>query len=57
VRHGLDEPLELYDLSSDIGEKNDVAGLHPEVVARIKAYLAKCRTDSPDYPVVTPERG
>ncbi|MDO8538856.1 MAG: arylsulfatase [Opitutaceae bacterium] len=29
-------PLELYDLSSDPGEKNDLAAKHPEVVTRLR---------------------
>jgi hypothetical protein len=28
-------PAELYNLASDLGERNDVAGEHPEVVARL----------------------
>ena len=32
-------PLELYDLSQDVGEQNDVAGKNPDVVARFEAYL------------------
>ena len=44
-------PLELYDLANDIGEKNDVAAAHPEVVARIAAYLETARTDSDLWPV------
>ena len=30
---------ELYDLTNDISEKNDLAASHPEVVARMKAEL------------------
>ncbi|MFB3827357.1 MAG: arylsulfatase [Bryobacteraceae bacterium] len=50
VRHGLEAPLELYDLSTDPGEKKDVAAEHQDVVKRMRAYLANCRTESPDYP-------
>jgi len=41
VRHKSNIPFELYDLSSDIGEKNNVAAGHPEIVAKIEAYI-KC---------------
>lgn len=51
VRHGLETPLELYDLSSDPGEKNNIAAAHGDVIARMESYLATCRTDSEDYPV------
>jgi hypothetical protein len=37
-------PLELYHLARDVGESTDVPGAHPEVVARIEAYLAFART-------------
>jgi arylsulfatase A-like enzyme len=50
VRHGLGKPLELYDLSSDIGESKDIAAAHPEVVRDLEAFLRDCREDSPDYP-------
>jgi arylsulfatase A-like enzyme len=51
VRFGLKAPLELYDLKSDIGEKNNVAGAHPDVVARLEKIMAAARVDSPDFPV------
>jgi arylsulfatase A-like enzyme len=35
VRLKDDAPIELYDLESDIGEANDVAADHPEVVQRM----------------------
>jgi arylsulfatase A-like enzyme len=51
IRHGIKEPLELYDLATDPGEAKDVAVAHPDVVQRIEAYLRTARTDSPHYPV------
>jgi arylsulfatase A-like enzyme len=50
VRHGLDTPLELYDLESDIAESKNVAASHPSVVRAIEDFLRECRTESPDYP-------
>jgi arylsulfatase A-like enzyme len=50
VRFGLKEPLELYDLKTDVAEKNDVAARRPDIVARIEKYLATARTDSPAWP-------
>lgn len=43
--------LELYNLNEDIGEKNDIASLHPDVVKEIENYLATARVDSPYWPV------
>ena len=37
----LDEPLELYDLDGDIGEENDVAAEHPDVIAEIEYRLTR----------------
>lgn len=51
VRHGLAAPLELYDLAADIGESNNVAAGHQDVVANIEGFLRGCRTESGEYPV------
>jgi arylsulfatase A-like enzyme len=51
VRLAPSAPLELYDLSQDIGEKSNVAANNPEVVARIAAYLETARTDSEFWPL------
>ncbi len=40
-------PWELYDLSSDIEEKQDVAGRHPEMVAKMKAIAVREHTPQP----------
>jgi arylsulfatase A-like enzyme len=55
VRHKSNMPFELYDLSGDIGEKNNVAGEHPEIVAKIEAYVVRGRVEpreqiEPDKP-------
>jgi len=51
VRFGLKEPLELYNLRNDIGEKNNIAAQYPDIVAKIEKYLATARVDSPYWPV------
>ena len=33
--------MQLYNLSSDIGEKNNVQAEHPEIVARLRSLLEK----------------
>jgi arylsulfatase A-like enzyme len=42
-------PLELYDLAKDVGETRDVAAEHPDVVARLEAYLRTARTEPRRY--------
>lgn len=51
VRHGLDKPLELYNLEGDFGEKHNVAEKHPEIVAHFEDYLKTARVPSPHWPV------
>ena len=43
--------LELYDLQTDLGEKDNVAEDHSDVVARIEKYLATARTESEFWPL------
>ncbi len=50
IRSGApDAPVELYDVQHDIGEKTNVAREHPEIAAKIGAYLASARSDAPDW--------
>ena len=51
VRLKPGQPLELYDLSKDLGETQDVANRHARVVARIEAYLQNVRTESQYFPI------
>jgi len=51
VRLRLDGPVELYDLSRDPAERNDVAAEHPEVVRRIEALFESSRVDSAELPM------
>ncbi len=54
VRRGLQKgvgPLELYNLRTDIGERNNVAARHPEVVARVERILREGRVPSKVFPL------
>ncbi len=53
VRLEPGKALELYNLKEDLGEKNDVADKHPDVVAKIEAYLKNARTESERWPIKT----
>ncbi len=50
IRTGLDGPVTLYDLETDVGEATDVATKHPEVVERIAKYLSTARSESSEWP-------
>lgn len=44
VRLGPDKPTELYDLSVDIGETNNLAGENPDLVKELEALMAAAVT-------------
>ena len=50
VRYGLDQPVELYDLTLDIGERSDVSASHPDKIAEVNKLFATNRTDSIRFP-------
>ena len=47
VRNGKDNPWQLYDLSNDLSERNDLAAKKPKVVAKLErkfdAWMAEVR--------------
>ncbi|HEX5219030.1 MAG TPA: arylsulfatase [Verrucomicrobiae bacterium] len=55
VRPQRDEPLELYNLKTDLSEKENVAQKNPEVVAKFENYFKNARTDDPQWPMKKPE--
>ncbi|MEI7729819.1 MAG: arylsulfatase [Verrucomicrobiota bacterium] len=52
VRNGPSSPIELYDLKTDAGEKNDLAADHKDLVAKAEALMKTARTDDPNWPLV-----
>jgi arylsulfatase A-like enzyme len=55
VRPQAGEPLELYDLQTDLPEKSNVAQEHHDIVDKIEAYLKTARTDSKEWPIKKPQ--
>ncbi|OHB83790.1 MAG: N-acetylgalactosamine-6-sulfatase [Planctomycetes bacterium RBG_16_64_12] len=46
--------IELYDLAADLGEENDVAAEHADLVARMEAIMAEAHVPSPRWTVEPP---
>lgn len=57
---GPDAPIALYDQQTDVAEKTNVAAQHPEIAARIGAYLKTARSPSaawePKWGAAKPKR-
>lgn len=51
IRNKLGEPLELYDLTKDIAEKNNLAKEQSAIVAKVEDYLKTARTESVEWPL------
>jgi arylsulfatase A-like enzyme len=54
IRNGLDGPIQLYDLKSDLGEKSNVADQNPAIVAKIAEILKSARTENEHW---APKKG
>ncbi len=51
VRIGLNGPIKLYNLKTDIAETTDIASQHLSIVEQIEKYLPTARTESKDFPI------
>lgn len=51
VRRAPSRPIELYNLKFDIGEDTNIAGEHPDIVAKAKEFIDKSRTDADIWPL------
>lgn len=54
IRLKLGGPLELYNLKEDSAEARNVAADHPDIVAKMEAYLKTARTESEKWPLRPP---
>ena len=51
IRLGRDGEIQLYDLDKDIGETNDIAADHPDVVEKITTIMKEAVIPNPRYKV------
>jgi arylsulfatase A-like enzyme len=51
VRHGLDGPVELYDLDNDLQETRDVASDNAAIVRQMEEILRTARSESREFPI------
>jgi len=51
VRNGYDKPVEIYDLSEDAGETNNLAGQRVDLVKRATAIFAEAHREDPNWPL------
>jgi len=54
IRLAPKQPLELYNLKTDLAETNNVAAQQPEIVSKIENYLLTARAESERWPIRTP---
>ena len=50
-RKNREAPIELYDVTSDVGESRNVAAAHPDVVKQIASIMQSARTESAEFPI------
>jgi arylsulfatase A len=51
VQNGPSQPIELYDLKTDVGETKDLAGERPDLVAKARRLMKEARVDDPNWPL------
>jgi len=51
VQNGPSQPIELYDLKTDVGETKDLAADRPELVAKAQRLMKEARVDDPNWPL------
>jgi arylsulfatase A len=51
VTSGKNTPIQLFDLSKDIGEERNVAADHPEVIKEMEQILKEAHRPHPAWPI------
>ena len=57
IRLGQGSHIELYDLETDIGEKNNIAAGHPDMVKKMEAIMKEAVRPDDRYPVGSVYKG
>jgi arylsulfatase A-like enzyme len=52
-----DNPVQIYDVETDIREEKNLAAEKPELVAKAKELFISARSDSPDWPIIDASSG
>ncbi|WP_407677551.1 sulfatase/phosphatase domain-containing protein, partial [Candidatus Seribacter sulfatis] len=52
VRKDPNSPIELYDLSKDIGEENNIASKNPQIVQKIQVAMKESHVESTIFPFI-----
>jgi len=55
VHDHADSPVELYDLSLDVGEKNNVAAEHPDIIKNMISMMQEAHTTDKNWPLFASE--
>lgn len=56
LRTDVDKPIEVYDISKDYAEQNDLAAERPDLVGRAAELFVTMRVPNPDFPVAGLDR-
>ncbi len=51
IRADMGQPLQLFNLKEDLGETNNVAAAHMDIVSKFEAYLKIARSESEKWPL------
>ncbi len=52
VKNGPQNAIELYDLSTDTKEEQNLAQAHPKLVKQAREFMEQAHTDDPNWPMV-----
>jgi arylsulfatase A-like enzyme len=56
VSTNANAPVELYDLTTDPGEQNNITSKHPDIVKKIEAMMKEAHVENKDWPLLVGEK-